>query len=79
MRIVPEVTAFTVPESVTTVPDTEETERPAGMPVPVTAIVGTTPKTVPIVMVLTPAAEAAAVVSAPVGPTDDNVANEPKE
>ena len=82
MRVAPEVTPGEVtvpPVSVTTLPDTEETERPAGRPVPVTVMPGTMPVTVAMVIVPVPVRDGLEVKSVPVGPTDDKVAKEPRE
>ena len=82
MIIVPELTPGEVtvpPVRVTTFPDTEATERPAGRPVPNTVMPGTIPAAVAIVIVLAPVRDGLEVKSVPVGPTDDKVAKEPKE
>ena len=77
--VAPETTPLTVPESVTTVPDTETTDRPVGRPVPVTAMPGTMPVAVAMVIVPVPVRDGLEVKSVPVGPTEDKVAKEPKE
>jgi hypothetical protein len=76
VMLAPELTPVTAPDSVTTFPDTETTERPAGMPAPETGMFGTIPVTVAMVSVVAPFGEEAAVVSIAVG---DKVANEPNE
>ena len=82
MRIAPELTPGEVtvpPVRVTTLPDTEATERPVGRPVPVTVMPGTIPAAVAMVIVPVPVRDGLEVKSCPLGPTDDKVAKEPRE